>query len=331
MRVFHVDVEGNRKGGFHHCQNKSRTILGGKIANEFFGLDTIFDPVDEAEFLYSPDPCHFALCDLTGVTVVTDPQTDRILAPEECGNAAAVALRYEETVTDGVLTIELTRPDAGEPASPDGNPKISGISIRPSNVTPCPFQPPVNVAADGGCEQVTVSWEEPASGPAPEKYVVLRDGAEIAVVDAPATSYLDEGLAHETEYKYVVRSRGANEDAECDSAPSGEASATTKTEAECAQPNFKRGDADTNGSVELTDVIRALTWQFVGGVDLPCQDAADIDDDGAITLTDAIRSLNYQFVGVPNTIPEPPGPATCGPDPSPDGLPECVYPAENCQ
>jgi len=93
---------------------------------------------------------------------------------------------------------------------------------------------------------------------------------------------------------------------------------------------FRRGDADGNGKMELTDVIRALNWQFMGDVDLICQDAADIDDDGRVVLTDAIRSLNYQFLGVPDTVPEPPGPFTCGPDVNEDELPECFYPPESC-
>jgi len=90
---------------------------------------------------------------------------------------------------------------------------------------------------------------------------------------------------------------------------------------------FRRGDTDGSGTLDLTDVIRALNFQFVGELSLDCQDAADVDDDGEISLTDAIRSLGYQFVGTPGTIPEPPGPFACGTDPSPDDLPACDYPA----
>jgi len=135
------------------------------------------------------------------------------------------------------------------------------------------------------------------------------------------TSYTDGGLENGTQYCYVVRAVSADA---LESLNSGEVCATPAGAGEV----FRRGDADGNGSVELTDVIRALTWQFVGGVELPCQDAADIDDDGAITLTDAIRSLNYQFVGVPGTMPEAPGPFDCGPDGIEDGLPDCVYTCE---
>jgi hypothetical protein len=97
-------------------------------------------------------------------------------------------------------------------------------------------------------------------------------------------------------------------------------------------PAFMRGDADGNGSLELTDVIRLLNFLFVGnGISIDCLDAADVDDNGLLDLTDAIRSLNYQFLGIANTRPEPPGPDNCGPDGTEDDLPECLYPDGSCQ
>ena len=95
--------------------------------------------------------------------------------------------------------------------------------------------------------------------------------------------------------------------------------------------NFKRGDADGNGSLEVTDPILVLNYQFVGGPAPECFDAADIDDLGpdALDLTDAIYSLNYQFVG--GYAPPPsPGPTECGPDPTADNFPPCVYPKASC-
>jgi len=188
---------------------------------------------------------------------------------------------------------------------------------------PLPPNPPENLAALAGDETVDLSWDEPSPGPSFTGYSVLRDGASIAE-NLPTTqlTYSDTGLANGTRYCYVVRAaRGALR-----SEDSNEACATPVGEG----PIFKRGDADGNGSLELTDVIRALTFQFVGGVDINCLDAADVDDDGAITLTDSIRSLNFQFVGVPGTMPEPPGPVECGPDVEVDAFPPCQYPPEHC-
>ena len=111
---------------------------------------------------------------------------------------------------------------------------------------------------------------------------------------------------------------------------SGELSATPSASAELI---FRRGDADGNGALELTDVIRSLNFKFVGGEQniIACPDAADVDDNGLLELTDDIRSLNFQFVGVEGTLPESPGPFNCGPDVNEDSLPDCEYPKETCQ
>ncbi len=80
-------------------------------------------------------------------------------------------------------------------------------------------------------------------------------------------------------------------------------------------PHFLRGDVSPDGELNLTDAIRILTCGFVGGVDIPCLDAADVNDDGAINVTDAIVHLSFQFVG--GIKPAAPYPG-CGPDPAVD-------------
>jgi len=82
---------------------------------------------------------------------------------------------------------------------------------------------------------------------------------------------------------------------------------------------FLRGDSTADGGLDLADVVRILTFLFIGGVSLDCLDAADVDDSGELDLADAIKSLNYQFVGTGGP-PGPPGPFQCGPDPTPDEL-----------
>lgn len=49
---------------------------------------------------------------------------------------------------------------------------------------------------------MSITWDPPESGPAPENYVVLRDGSEVATVNGSLTSYEDTGLAPATEYRY---------------------------------------------------------------------------------------------------------------------------------
>ncbi len=80
--------------------------------------------------------------------------------------------------------------------------------------------------------------------------------------------------------------------------------------------DFRRGDADENGALEITDAVLTLGFLFQGApTSLDCPDAADADDSGALDLTDPIAVLNYLFLAgpaPPAPFPEP------GPDPTGD-------------
>jgi hypothetical protein len=82
-------------------------------------------------------------------------------------------------------------------------------------------------------------------------------------------------------------------------------------------PQFRRGDASSDGVFDLQDGIDILKHQFLGTVELDCDDAADADDSGVVDFTDAIHILRVLFLGGV-TIP-PPGFEECGVDPSNDG------------
>ena len=92
------------------------------------------------------------------------------------------------------------------------------------------------------------------------------------------------------------------------------------------QGGFRRGDSNASGGLNITDGVFVLNYLFLGGPEPPCQDAADSDDNGQLNITDGVRILNYLFLGGP--APPDPGPDTCGPDPTADDLPTCVY--ESC-
>jgi CotH protein/lamin tail-like protein len=79
---------------------------------------------------------------------------------------------------------------------------------------------------------------------------------------------------------------------------------------------FRRGDADGDGSLAITDAIRILHALFLGEP-LDCRESADIDDDGLLAITDAIQLLDFLFLG--GGAPPAPFPA-CGPDPIADDL-----------
>jgi hypothetical protein len=85
---------------------------------------------------------------------------------------------------------------------------------------------------------------------------------------------------------------------------------------------FRRGDADGNGKLAITDAIFVLNWLFRGASPPSCEDAADADDNGAVNLTDPIRTLRRLFQG-DGPLP-PPGSDSCGEDPTVDELPKCV-------
>lgn len=82
-------------------------------------------------------------------------------------------------------------------------------------------------------------------------------------------------------------------------------------------PEFRRGDVNGDGGLDLGDPVRTLSILFAGGVSL-CQDAEDANDDGSVNVADAVYLLSALFV--PGS-PLPPAPGTsCGVDPTPDAL-----------
>jgi IPT/TIG domain len=79
---------------------------------------------------------------------------------------------------------------------------------------------------------------------------------------------------------------------------------------------FTRGDADGNGSLEITDGIAILAYLFQGG-STDCREALDVNDDGELEITDGINLLDFLFQGGIR----PPEPFRVkGIDPTPDAL-----------
>ena len=60
---------------------------------------------------------------------------------------------------------------------------------------------------------------------------------------------------------------------------------------------FLRGDANTDGSMDISDPVFTLTHLFLGGPEPRCFDAADANDDGQMNLSDSIFSLSALFTG----------------------------------
>ena len=48
---------------------------------------------------------------------------------------------------------------------------------------------------------------------------------------------------------------------------------------------FRRGDDNDNGTVDVADVSPLLNYIFGINTNIPCHDSADCNDDGAIDIT----------------------------------------------
>lgn len=90
---------------------------------------------------------------------------------------------------------------------------------------------------------------------------------------------------------------------------------------------FVRGDANTDGSVDVSDAILTLLTIFARPEELPCRDAADANADLAVDIADPIYGLNFLF----GNGPPPPAPyPDCGFDSSGNGLGCAEYTGPGC-
>lgn len=88
---------------------------------------------------------------------------------------------------------------------------------------------------------------------------------------------------------------------------------------------FRRGDSNSDGSLDISDPIFTLRVLFDNGAQSGCASAADANDDDRLNLADSVYSLNHLFGG--GQAPPAPG-ITCGTDPTAgtlgcDSYPHC--------
>ncbi|MEM7168347.1 MAG: aryl-sulfate sulfotransferase [Planctomycetota bacterium] len=92
--------------------------------------------------------------------------------------------------------------------------------------------------------------------------------------------------------------------------------------APCANPDFVRGDANNDASINIADAIKALGYLFAGDT-VTCLQALDMNDDESTDISDPVYLLASLFgMGPPIAAPTTP----CGPDPTPGPLPCTTYP-----
>jgi hypothetical protein len=188
-----------------------------------------------------------------------------------------------------------------------GQTHFDNVSLILDPVSSAP-NPPTAVAAAGGIGKVNLTWTAPAGGVTPTGYQVFRGDSKIAdVVGVATTTYTDEdtSLVPGTTYCYTVKSVAGG----LTSGPSNESCATPTS----GEAIFRRGEANADGTLNITDGIFVLNYLFLGGPTPPCLEAANANDDATLNITDGIYILNYLFLGGP--APPAPGAASCGPDP----------------
>ena len=77
---------------------------------------------------------------------------------------------------------------------------------------------------------------------------------------------------------------------------------------------FRRGDGNGDGTVNLADAVFGFTFLFLGGEAPTCKITLDANNDDEVNLADSVFILNWLFLGEDG--PAAPGPFDCGIDPT---------------
>ena len=85
------------------------------------------------------------------------------------------------------------------------------------------------------------------------------------------------------------------------------------------QVQFRRGDFNIDGNVDVSDALGIFNHLFLGGAGTPCENAADSNKDVSIDLTDGVYILGYLFMG--GSPPPAPGATECGVELTENALP----------
>jgi hypothetical protein len=84
---------------------------------------------------------------------------------------------------------------------------------------------------------------------------------------------------------------------------------------------IQRGDANSDGTVDVSDMSTITGWLFLGEAAPPCLNQADVNNDGQVTVSDSISIASWLYGG--GTPPEAPdfpfGSGSCGVDSNPVG------------
>jgi VCBS repeat protein len=86
---------------------------------------------------------------------------------------------------------------------------------------------------------------------------------------------------------------------------------------ECRLVLFRRGDANRDALVDISDAVSILSDLFLARPVEGCDKAEDVNDDGSVDISDVVAVLDHLFL---NGSPLPPPAGSCGSDPTVDRL-----------
>jgi hypothetical protein len=177
-------------------------------------------------------------------------------------------------------------------------------------------------ACPDGIPQVQIIWTTPPD--ASEFRLLRREGLPEDAWGAwqDLTGWLGPGhnfhqdlsAFPERSYQYRVEAR----DASGNVSPSLEQKLAPVSDL-CGVPPvpFRRGDANDDGTFDISDAVFILGFLFMGSEGPSCEKAADTNDDGAMDISDGVFLLAYLFLGA--KAPNEPL-KMCGLDPTGDNL-----------
>jgi hypothetical protein len=163
-------------------------------------------------------------------------------------------------------------------------------------------------AGNSGGQGLLFDLDHPAMLPTPE-YSSLQQGSLVLDIDGNRLDarYISQ-LGEVVDYFSIVKQGRTRQPISCTPVP---------------QVPFRRGDANGDGRINITDAIWIVGGLFLGQPFGACTDASDVDDDGRLILTDAIYAVSALFQGGP---PPPPPYPDCGNDTTDDDL-TCTAPS----
>lgn len=138
----------------------------------------------------------------------------------------------------------------------------------------------------------------------PAMYVSLRSlGSLVIDVDDNRLDLVfldDQGIPRDSWSLLKSRDLDCNENGiadECDLQMGRSTDVNGNGVPDDCEVSFRRGDANSDSLVDLSDGITTLNHLFLAGPIPACLDAADVDDDGQVIVTDAVDTFRFLYEG----------------------------------